>query len=325
MKTLIKIFSSIFLFSAITTSVFAIDKLHFVVPGGAGGGWDGCARGTGEALVKSGILGSASFENMSGGGGGKALAWMIKTEPKNTIMGQSTPIVLRSISRHDGYISDTAASGVLSYKDVTPIAGIIGDFGAIAVAADSPFQSFADVVAAYNADPKSVKMAGGSTRGSMDHLIGALAFQSAGANPNDVVYIPYDGGGQALAGLLSGEGQILSTGFSEALGAGDQVRILGVTANERSADAPDVPTLKEQGYDAYFVNWRGFFGPPGMDAGTRDEIAKMLGDMQSTPEWEVVRKRNAYVNIYNPGDDFISFLETQTVEMTDLMKQLGVI
>ena len=325
MKTLIKIFSSIFLFSAITTSVFAIDKLHFVVPGGAGGGWDGCARGTGEALVKSGILGSASFENMSGGGGGKALAWMIKTEPKNTIMVQSTPIVLRSISRHEGYISSDAASGVLSYKDVTPIAGIIGDFGAIAVAADSPFQTFADVVAAYNADPKSVKMAGGSTRGSMDHLIGALAFQSAGANPNDVVYIPYDGGGQALAGLLSGEGQILSTGFSEALGAGDQVRILGVTANERSADAPDVPTLKEQGYDAYFVNWRGFFGPPGMDAGARDEIANMLGDMQSTPEWEVVRKRNAYVNIYNPGDDFISFLETQTIEMTDLMKQLGVI
>ena len=325
MKTLIKIISSIFLFSAISTSAIAIEKLHFVVPGGAGGGWDGCARGTGEALVKSGILGSASFENMSGGGGGKALAWMIKTQPKNTIMVQSTPIVLRSISRHEGYISSDAASGVLSYKDVTPIAGIIGDFGAIAVAADSPFQTFADVVAAYNADPKSVKMAGGSTRGSMDHLIGALAFQSAGANPNDVVYIPYDGGGQALAGLLSGEGQILSTGFSEALGAGDQVRILGITANERSADAPDVPTLKEQGYDAYFVNWRGFFGPPGMDAGVRDEIANMLGDMQSTPEWEAVRKRNAYVNIYNPGDDFISFLETQTIEMTDLMKQLGVI
>ena len=325
MKTLIKIISSIFLISTISTSAFAIEKLHFVVPGGAGGGWDGCARGTGEALVKSGLLRSASFENMSGGGGGKALAWMIKTQPKNTIMVQSTPIVLRSILRHEGYISSDAASGVLSYKDVTPIAGIIGDFGAIAVAADSPFQTFADVVSAYNADPKSVKMAGGSTRGSMDHLIGALAFQSAGANPNDVVYIPYDGGGQALAGLLSGEGQILSTGLSEALGAGDQVRILGITANERSADAPDVPTLKEQGYDAYFVNWRGFFGPPGMDADVRDEIAKMLGDMQSTPEWEVVRKRNAYVNIYNAGDDFISFLETQTIEMTDLMKKLGVI
>ena len=74
MKTLLKIISSLFLFTAISGSAIAIEKLHFVVPGGAGGGWDGCARGTGEALVKSGILGSASFENMSGGGGGKALA-----------------------------------------------------------------------------------------------------------------------------------------------------------------------------------------------------------------------------------------------------------
>ncbi|MFM1547045.1 MAG: tripartite tricarboxylate transporter substrate binding protein, partial [Candidatus Pseudothioglobus sp.] len=177
-KIFIKILSFLFILGTLSTSAIAIDKLHFVVPGGAGGGWDGCARGTGEALVKSGLLESASFENMSGGGGGKALAWMIKTNPKNTIMVQSTPIVLRSIMRHDGYKSDSAASGVLSYKDVTPIAGIIGDFGAIAVAADSPFQTFGEVVSAYNADPKSVKMAGGSTRGSMDHLIGALAFQS---------------------------------------------------------------------------------------------------------------------------------------------------
>ena len=47
-----------------------IDKIHFLIPGGAGGGWDGTARGTGEALTKSGIVGSASYENMSGGGGG---------------------------------------------------------------------------------------------------------------------------------------------------------------------------------------------------------------------------------------------------------------
>jgi putative tricarboxylic transport membrane protein len=51
----------------------------------------------------------------------------------------------------------------------------------------------------------------------------------------------------------------------------------------------------------------------------------MLGDVQKTPEWEAVRKRNAWVNIYNPGDKFVSFLEKQTVEMTALMKKLGVI
>ena len=318
------LFSAILLFSATTTSSVAIDKLHFVIGGGAGGGWDGTARGTGEALTKAGMLKSASFENMSGGGGGKALAYMINNKPANTILVQSTPLVLRSITRHEGYVTG-GGSGVLSYKDVVPIAGVIGDYGAIAVAKDSPYKNFKDIVDAYKKDPKSVKMAGGSVRGSMDHLIGALAFQEAGANPNDVIYVPYDAGGKALAGLLSGETQMLSTGLGEVMGARDQVRIIGITAPSRVSDAPDAPTLKEQGYDVQFVNWRGFFGPPGMSNADKSKIAKMLGDVQKTPEWEAVRARNAWVNIYNPDKKFVKFLKQQTKEMTDLMKKLGVI
>jgi len=320
-KTLISVlFSAALLLSA--TNSFAIDKLHFIIGGGAGGGWDGTARGTGEALTKAGFLQSASFENMSGGGGGKALAYLINNEPANTVLVQSTPLVLRSITRHKGYVKGT---GTLSYKDVMPIAGVIGDYGAIVVANDSPIKNFKDAVDAYKKDPKSIKMAGGSVRGSMDHLIGALAFQAAGANPNDVIYVPYDAGGKALAGLLSGETQILSTGLGEVMGARDQVRIIGITAPDRVADAPDAPTLKEQGFDVQFVNWRGFFGPKSMSGGDYYKIAKMLGDVQKTPEWEAVRKRNAWVNIYNPGKKFNEFLLKQTEEMTALMKKLGVI
>ena len=316
------LFSAILLFSATATNSIAMEKIHFVIGGGAGGGWDGTARGTGEALTKSGMLKSASFENMSGGGGGKALAFMINTQPKNTILVQSTPLVLRSITRHEGYVT---GSGVLSYKDVTPIAGVIGDYGAIAVAKDSPYKNFKDVVDAYKKNPSSIKMAGGSVRGSMDHLIGALAFQAAGANPNDVAYIPYDAGGKALAGLLSGETQIISTGLGELMGARDQVRIIGITAPSRVADAPDAPTLKEQGYDVQFVNWRGFFGPPNMSNKDKKALSVMLGKVMKTPEWEAVRKRNAWVNIYNSDKDFVKFLDAQTVEMTALMKKLGVI
>ena len=322
LKKLISLVFATVLLTSISSTSFAIDKLHFVIGGGAGGGWDGTARGTGEALTKAGMLKSASFENMSGGGGGKALAFMINTKPANTVLVQSTPLVLRSITRHKGYVS---GSGTLSYKDVVPIAGVIGDYGAIAVAKNSPYKNFKDVVDAYKKNPSSIKMAGGSVRGSMDHLIGALAFQAAGANPNDVAYIPYDAGGKALAGLLSGETQIISTGLGELMGARDQVTIIGITAPSRVSDAPDAPTLKEQGYDVQFVNWRGFFGPPGMSSADKNAIAKMLGDVQKTSEWENVRARNAWVNIYNPGDKFVSFLEKQTEEMTALMKKLGVI
>ena len=294
-KKLISLVFATVLLTSVSNTSFAADKLHFVIGGGAGGGWDGTARGTGEALTKAGFLKSASFENMSGGGGGKALSYMINTKPSDTILVQSTPLVLRSITRHSGYVDKKNAAKVTSYKDVVPIAGVIGDYGAIVAAKNSPYNSWKDVVAAYK------------------------------ANPNDVVYIPYDAGGKALAGLLSGETQILSTGLGEVMGARDQVKILGITAPKRVADAPDVPTLKEQGTNAIFVNWRGFFGPPGMSDGERKKIAKMLGDVQKTPEWEAVRKRNAWVNIYNPDKKFVKFLQNQTKEMTALLKQLGVI
>ena len=151
LKKLISLVFATVLLTSISSTSFAIDKLHFVIGGGAGGGWDGTARGTGEALTKAGMLKSASFENMSGGGGGKALSYIINSKPENTVLVQSTPLVLRSITRHKGYVK---GSGVLSYKDVKPIAGVIGDYGAIAVAKNSPYKTFKDVVNAYNADPK---------------------------------------------------------------------------------------------------------------------------------------------------------------------------
>ncbi len=325
MKNLKKIvsvlFSAILLFSVSATSSIAIDKIHFVIGGGAGGGWDGTARGTGEALTKAGMLKSASFENMSGGGGGKALAYMINTKPANTVLVQSTPLVLRSITRHE------VMSKVVELYLTKMLCQSQCDWWLWCYCSckNSPYKNFKDVVDAYKKDPSSIKMAGGSVRGSMDHLIGALAFQAAGADPNAVAYIPYDAGGKALAGLLSGETQIISTGLGELMGARDQVRIIGITAPSRVSDAPDAPTLKEQGYDVQFVNWRGFFGPPGMSNADKKAIAKMLGDVQKTPEWETVRARNAWVNIYNPEGKFVSFLEKQTEEMTALMKKLGVI
>ena len=64
--------------SAGSLSAVEIKKIHFLIPGGAGGGWDGTARGTGEALTKAGLIDSATFENMSGGGGGKAIGYLIE-------------------------------------------------------------------------------------------------------------------------------------------------------------------------------------------------------------------------------------------------------
>ena len=303
-------------------SMAEITNIHFLIPGGAGGGWDGTARGTGEALTKAKSLKRASYENLSGGGGGVAIAKLIKTsksrKAKRTLMVNSTPIIVRSLTNVFPY----------SFRDLVPVAGIIADYEAFVVRNDSPYQTWKQVAADFTKDPTSVKVAGGSATGSLDHIAAALAFQASGGDPTQVVYVPYDAGGDAMAGLLSGETELLSTGLGEALELqrAGTVRILAMTGAERIDDAPDVPTLKEQGYDAVFANWRGFFAAPGTTNEKVAEYNSLLSNMYNSPEWETVRSRNGWANNYIAGpSDFISFLEGQEKEIGSLMAQLGLL
>ena len=306
-------------FGPVSAGAFTPESVHFLIPGGAGGGWDGTARGVGKALSDSGIIKSASYENMSGGGGGKALNYLISTAKRQqgTMMVNSTPIIIRSLT------------GVFpqSFRDLTPIASVIADYAAFVVPKDSKFKTWDEVVASFKKDPKSVKVAGGSVKGGMDHLVAALAFETAGGNPLDVVYVPYDAGGKAMAGLLSGDTQILSTGYSEAVGLTKQgeIRILAVTSEKRLGPTPDVPTLNELGYNATFANWRGFFGAPGLPKDKADGFRTMLKKMYDTKEWEEIRSRRGWQNLYQPGQEFYDFLESQEKVIGALMRTLGFI
>lgn len=293
-----------------------LDEIKFLIPGGAGGGWDGTARGTGEALTKSGIVSKASYENMSGGGGGKAIAHLIETKNADTLMVNSTPIVIRSLQKVFPQ----------SFRDLTPIAGTIGDYGAMVVGKNSKISDFSGLVAAYKANPSKVAIGGGSVAGGMDHLIAALVMKNAGANPTKVKYIPYDAGGKAMAGLLSGEIKALTTGFGEAIELARQgeVKILCVTAKARLAVAKDTPTCDEAGSKGtYFVNWRGFFAAPNLSDEKKAKFVKALEKMYGTKEWATVRDRNGWVEIFNPDAKFLSFLENQEKEVSALMKELG--
>ena len=101
------------------------------------------------------------------------------------------------------------------------------------------------------------------------------------------------------------------------------MKIIGVTADERVAAAPDAMTMKEQGIDTTFVNWRGFFGVPGLPTEKTAMYQDAIAKMYDTPEWEEVRARNGWVNIHNPGAEFQAFLEGQEKVIGDLMKKLG--
>ena len=216
------------------------EDLHFLVPGGAGGGWDSTARGTGMVLRNAGLIESASFENISGAGGGKAIGMLIETasHQQKTLMVNSTPIVVRSVTKLFPF----------SFRDLTPIARVIGDYQVLAGRSDSEIKGFDDVLARFRENPRSVKVAGGSVRGDLDHLVPALALRAAGEDPRRLAYVPYDAGGKALAGFLTGEGDVLSTSLSEAMEyrRAGRLRIIVVSAPARVPTAADVNKLSER-------------------------------------------------------------------------------
>ncbi|MBD3647792.1 MAG: tripartite tricarboxylate transporter substrate binding protein [Pseudomonadales bacterium] len=294
-----------------------LERVHFLIPAGPGGGWDGTARGIGEALVKSGLVTDVSYENLSGGGGGRAIAKLIETADRqqHTLLVNSTPMVVRSLQKIFPH----------SFRDLVPVASVIADYSCFVVSRKAPWETWQQLVDDALKDPTSVKVAGGSVRGSTDHIIFARAIQLAGGNPRDVVYIPYDGGGKAMAGILTGETQVLSTGLSEAMDMAQagEVRILAVTAPARLEEAPGIPTLRELGHDLEFANWRGFFAAPGLPASRYQEMMETLGKLVETPAFEAVRKRNRWSRLHQEGPEFYRFLERQEQEIGDLMRELG--
>lgn len=295
------------------------DRIHFLVPGGAGGGWDTTARGVGEALARSGIVDAASYENVSGGGGSRAMAHLIETaeRQRNTLMISSSPIILRSLRKVYPQ----------SFRDLTPVASVVVDYGAFVVRNDSPYQSWSDVLDAFNENPRGVNVAGGSSIGSMDHIVAALAFSRSGVDASQLKYIPYNAGGHAMVGLLSGEAQLLSTGLSEAIALAQQgeVKILAMTGESRIARAPEVPTFVEQGVPAVFANWRGFFAAPGASTEQIDSWSEQLSRLYETEEWQTIRDNRGWTDFMISGDEFVAFLEQQEREMAVLLRDLSLL
>ncbi len=293
----------------------ATDSAHLLIPGSAGGGWDRTARAVGQTLTATRLLDRVRYENLAGGGGGKAIAHLIELGRADMLMVNSTPIVARSLQ------------GVFphSFRDLQPIASIIGDYSVIAVRAQSSINTLMELAELQQSNPRNTPIAGGSIRGSTDHIVAAMTFRGFGADANTVKYIPYDTGGKAMVGLLSGEVRALSSGYGEVADLVGQgwVRILCIAAEQRLPQAPDTPTCEEAGSKGtYFVNWRGFFAPPNVEDATVAMWTRKLAALTETKEWQLVIERYGWVPLFRSGDDFEQLLVDQERQLRILLTDL---
>ncbi len=294
---------------------------EFIAPAGPGGGWDTTIRMVARVLGEQRIITQPMpVVNKPGGGGGVALAYLqTKKGDPYEVAVYSPPLLLIRLT----------GQTELSYKDVTPIARLICDYGAFAVPKNSPYRTLNDVMEALKKNPKSVKIAGTSSPGSMDHIQFLQAAKVAGVtNIRGVQYIPFQGG-EGLAALMGGHVDLLTTGMAETVGpmeSGD-IRVLAITAPERIKQGPmaKVPTLRELGIDTEFVNWRGLFGPPGMPDYAVEYLSNALAQMAQTSQWKEICVKNGWAEAFLSPKEFAKFLETTNEEYKSLLEDVGLL
>ena len=206
-------------------------------------------------LQENGLASGVQVQNIAGAGGTIGLAQFVTTKKR-----KGDAILVAGQTLQGAVITNKAP---VTLDQVTPLARIVGEYEIVVVPVNSPIQTTADLVAKLKEDPGSVSWGGGSV-GSTDHILAGLIMKAVGADLSKLNYIAHSGGGEALSSILGGHVTVGISGYGEfgpQVDAG-KLRALAVSSEERLPGV-DIPTLKEQGLDVAFFNWRGLFAPPG--------------------------------------------------------------
>ena len=293
----------------------AFEHLRIVAPAAPGGGWDQTARVMQQVLQQTGLVRTASVENVPGAAGTIGLARFIGADQgRGDTLMVSGLIMLGAIVTHRSPVT---------LRDVTPIARLTGEYEVIVVPAASPFRTLQDLIAALRSRPESISWGGGSAGGS-DQILAGLVADAAGVPPARVNYIAFSGGGESLSAIVGGQVAAGINGLAELAAQIDAgtVRVLGISSAERLPGV-DAPTLREQGIDVVFENWRSIVAPPGVSAADRQRLAATVEAMVQSQAWHDALARYRWLDRYLPGQAFARYSDAEEARVRRILRQLG--
>lgn len=298
---------------------FPEKAVEIIAPANPGGGWDLTSRSTAKVLAEEKLVTQPmSVTNMPGGSGAVAISHVVtrRKGDGHLLIAASPALTFTLALKRVPY----------TYEDVTPVAAIATDYGAIVVRKDSPFKTLKELLEAYRKNPADVSVAGGSAPGGQDHVKFAKVIKAAGMDPTKVKYVPHQGGGEALASLLGGHTVAASPDISEIVGQVEagEVRVLAVLSEKRlGGSLKDIPTAIEQGVNATYVLWRGFYAAPGIPKEAADFWVTTLGKMVKTEAWRKTLQANKWFDYFVGGPEYARFLNEDLKAGEALLKELG--
>jgi putative tricarboxylic transport membrane protein len=179
------------------------------------------------------------------------------------------------------------------------------------------------VVEQMKKDPGSVKWGGGS-RGSTEHIAAAMLARAVGIDATKVNYVPFRGGGEAVAAILGGNVSVGGSGYSEFeqyITAG-KMRPIAVTAPQR---LKGIPTMKEQGFDVEIGNWRGVYAAPGITPEQRKALTERVIKATKSKAWEEALGKNGWTPAVLAGKDFETFVDREFTSLLATMVKAGMV
>ncbi len=141
----------------------------------------------------------------------------------------------------------------------------------LAVPANSPHKTYADLLKFMKANPEKVTFASAGN-GTSDHLTAELMWQETGTK---ATHVPYKGGAPAMSDLIAGQVDATFMNINTGLPSikGGKLRALAITSSKRSPLLPDVPTMEELGYKGVTVySWQAFAAPKGLPADIKAKL-----------------------------------------------------
>jgi tripartite-type tricarboxylate transporter receptor subunit TctC len=161
-----------------------------------------------------------------------------------------------------------------AFRDFTPVTTGARSATVLTAHASLPFNTVAELVAYAKANPGKLNYASFGA-GTTSHLNGELLKRLAGI---DIVHVPYKGAADAIKDLLAGNVQIYFDGPTTAIANAKtgRVKIIATAAETRNSALPDLPTMREAGYDIGMWGYLWFWGPGGMSTATLDAVYRKL-------------------------------------------------